>query len=283
MKRTLMVLVLALICLANAQSKPKIVMVSFLPLLESAERISEGRLEVQMLLPVGASPHTFDPTPKDVFRVQNAQLLLLNGYGIDSWLERLWRAGGQRGRLVKLAEQADFPRIGVPGRIDAHVWLDATIMAAMAVEIGNAYALFDPPQAALYKKAALLEKQRLLKLHQEIKLQLEPIRGAGLVVLHNAWNYFARAYGLRIAATVRAQPERGGATAREVVEIVQLMRRENIKALFIEPQLSDRLARSIAADVGAKVFVLDPEGSSLAKDYTGLMRYNMATLLKALR
>ncbi len=282
MKKRMVGLLIAVFCLASAQAKPKTVLVSFLPLLESAERIAGTRLEVRMLLPVGASPHTFDPTPKDVLTVRNADLLLANGYGIDAWFERLWRASGQQNRLVKLAEQAEFARIGQPGRIDSHVWLDASIMFSMAREIGQAYALFDPPNASAYRQAAELEQQRLLALHQEIKLSLEPIRGTGLVVFHNAWNYFVRAYGLRVAATVRIQAERDP-SAKEIAEIVRLMRRENIRAIFVEPQLPDRVARVVAAEVGAKVFVLDPEGSSLAKDYTGLMRYNAATLLKALR
>jgi ABC-type Zn uptake system ZnuABC Zn-binding protein ZnuA len=282
MRRFIVGFFLGLTLIASAQEKPKTVLVSFLPLLESAERIAGNRLEVKTLLPVGASPHTFDPTPKDVLTVRNADVLLASGYGIDVWFERLWRVGGQQARLVKLAEKAEFPRIGVPRRIDAHVWLDASVMASMAREIGLTYALFDPPNAGLYRQAAELEQQRLLALHQEIKWSLEPIKGAGLVVFHNAWNYFVRAYGLRIAATVRLQADRDP-SAKEIAEIVRLMRREQIKAIFVEPQLPDRVARVIALEVGASVFVLDPEGSSLAKDYTGLMRYNAATLLKALR
>ncbi len=276
------ILAVALLMTASAQETPKIVLVSFLPLLESAQRIASGRLEVRMLLSAGASPHTFDPTPKDVLTVRNADLLLLNGYGIDAWLERLWRVGGQQARLVKLAEQAEFLRIGQPGRIDAHVWLDASIMASMAREIGEAYALFDKANATTYRQAAKQEQQRLLELHQEIKVSLEPIRNAGLVVFHNAWDYFVRAYSLRVAAIVRVQAERDP-SAKEIAEIVRLMRREAIKAIFVEPQLPDRMARVIAAEVGAKVFVLDPEGSSLSENYTSLMRYNAATLLRALR
>ncbi len=282
MTRYGLLFLVAWFCLASAQEKPRTVLVSFLPLLESAQRIASGRLEVRMLLSAGASPHTFDPTPKDVLTVRNADLLLLNGYGIDAWLERLWRVGGQQARLVKLAEQAEFARIGQLGRIDAHVWLDASIMASMAREIGEAYALFDKANASAYRQAAVLEKQRLLELHQEIKVSLEPIRNAGLVVFHNAWDYFTRAYSLRVAAIVRVQVERDP-SAKEIAEIVRLMRRENIKAIFVEPQLPDRVARIIALEVGAKVFVLDPEGSSLSENYTSLMRYNATTLLRALR
>lgn len=267
---------------AQGAAAPKPVMVSFLPLLESAQRIAGGRLEVQTLLPVGASPHAFDPTPRDVINVRGMGLLLLSGYGIDLWLERLWRAAGSTSKLVKLAERAVFSRIGEPPMVDAHVWLDASIMAAMAVEIGEAYAAYDPPNAALYTRDAQLEHSRLLALHATIKRDLEPIRGAGLVVFHNAWNYFARAYGLRVLATVRAQADREP-SARELAQIVTLLRREAVKAIFVEPQLPERAARAIAADVGIRVYTLDPEGSGLAKDYTAMMRYNVATLLEALK
>jgi ABC-type Zn uptake system ZnuABC Zn-binding protein ZnuA len=282
----LIVVALALLMLgfveprAAAQRKP--VIVSFLPLLESAQRIAEGKLEVGTLLPVGASPHTFEPTPRDVITVRDAGLLLLSGYGVDGWLERLWRVAGQGARLVKLAERADFVRIGTPPAVDGHVWLDVSVMASMALEIGEAYAAFDPDNAASYRRAANLERSRLLALHGELRRVLEPIRGAGLVVFHNAWNYFARAYGLRVLAIVRVQADREP-SVKEMAELVTLMRRENVKAIFVEPQLPERAARAIAADVGAKVYTLDPEGSALAKDYTSMMRFNAKVLLEALR
>ena len=260
----------------------KPVMVSFSPLLESAERIAAGHFEVQTLLPVGASPHAFDPTPQDVVNVRGAGLLLLSGYGIDAWLERLWRAGDSRSKLVKLAERAAFARIGAPPMVDAHVWLDVSIMAALALEIGEAYAEYDPPRAALYRRNANLEYSRLLALHNELKQALEPIRGAGLVVFHNAWNYFVRAYGLRVLATVRVQADREP-SARELAALVTALRSQRVKAIFVEPQLPSRAARAIASDVGVRVFTLDPEGSGLAKDYTAMMRYNVATLLEALK
>ncbi len=282
MKKLFVFLLVALIFSSQAQSKIPVVLVSFLPLLESAKRIAGDRLEVRMLLPVGTSPHAFDLTPRDVIAARNADLLLANGYGIDAWFERLWRVSGQSVQLIKLAEQAQFVRIGQPGRIDAHTWLDASIMAEMAREIGESYALFDKANASAYRQAAKQEQQRLLALHQEILVSLEPIKNAGLVVFHNAWNYFTRAYGLRVAAVVRVQADRDP-SAQEIAAIVQLMRRDKIKAIFVEPQLPDRMARAIALEVGANVFVLDPEGSNLVKDYTSLMRYNAATLLKALR
>jgi ABC-type Zn uptake system ZnuABC Zn-binding protein ZnuA len=266
----------------RGENSRKPVLVSFLPLLESARRIADSRLEVGTLLPVGTSPHRFDPTPKDLVRVRDAGLLLLNGYGIDAWLERLWRASGGSARLVKLAERASFSRIGAPRAVDAHVWLDASIMAAMALEIGEAYAAYDASNAAVYRRNASSERSRLLALHAELRTNLEPIRGSGLVVFHNAWNYFVRAYGLRVLATVRVQPEREP-SAREMAELVTLMRRERVSALFVEPQLPDRAARAIAGDVGARVYVLDPEGSGLAPDYTTMMRLNASTLLEALR
>jgi ABC-type Zn uptake system ZnuABC Zn-binding protein ZnuA len=284
--RGLIVVALALLMLgfveprASAQRKP--VIVSFLPLLESAQRIASGKLEVSMLMPVGASPHTFDPTPRDVVTVRGAGLLLLSGYGMDAWLERVWRASGQGARLVKLAERAEFARIGQPPNVDGHVWLDVSVMASVALEIGEAYAAFDPDAAALYRRNATLEYSRLLALHGELRRDLEPIRGQSMVVFHNAWNYFARAYGLRVLAVVRVQADREP-SAKEMADVVTLMRRENTRAIFVEPQLPDRAARAIAADVGARVFTLDPEGSLLADTYTAMMRYNVKTLLEALR
>jgi ABC-type Zn uptake system ZnuABC Zn-binding protein ZnuA len=277
-----LVLVLWFVGASSAQRPPKPVMVSFLPLLESAQNIAEKRLKVELFLPAGASPHTFDPTPRDVLRVRQAGLLLLSGYGIDAWLERLWRVDGRRNKLVKLAEQASFARIGTGNAVDAHVWLDASIMGAMALEMGEAFAAHDPTNAAFYRQQAKLEQQRLLGLHKELQQRLEPIRGAGLVVFHNAWNYFVRAYDLRVLAMVRTQADRDP-SAKEIADLLTVMQQHKVKAIFTEPQLPDRAAKAIASDVGAKIFVLDPEGSSLSENYTQMMRYNAKTLLEALR
>jgi ABC-type Zn uptake system ZnuABC Zn-binding protein ZnuA len=277
-----LIFLLSMAVFSVAQAQSKRVLVSFLPYLTSTERIAGGRMIVETLLPPGASPHGYEPTPRDLVTVGRAHALILSGYGIDRWLERLYRASASRAKLFKIAEGLDFVRIGEAGMVDAHVWLDVSIMAQAATAIGEALASVDTNNAGFYRQNALRERERLLQLHQEIKAKLQPLRGQGLVVLHNAWRYFARAYGLEVVAVVRLQPERD-ASAREMAAVITLMRERNIKAIFTEPQLPDRAAQAIARETGTTIVMLDPEGSIETKDYFAMMRFNANNILKALR
>jgi ABC-type Zn uptake system ZnuABC Zn-binding protein ZnuA len=282
MKRVLALLVWLLTAFALSQSERKTVIVSFLPYLTPTERIAAGRLEVRTLLPAGASPHAFDPTPKDLLAVRDAELLILSGYGVDSWLERLHRASDSKAVLVKVAERLEFERIRTGEFVDAHVWLDVSIMAKAAFEIGESLARFDPQQAAFYRRNATRERERLLALHEELKRNLAPIRGAKLVVLHDAWSYFARAYGLEVLGVIRVQADREP-SAKEMADVTKLIREHRIKAIFFEPQLPDRAAKAIARETGVRIGMLDPEGTTENRDYTALMRFNQNVMLEFLR
>jgi zinc transport system substrate-binding protein/manganese/iron transport system substrate-binding protein len=275
-----LMLVVLMMPVVPANPQHGTVLVSFLPYLELAQNVAGGRLNVRLLLTPGFSPHTFDPTPRDLVTVREMGLGIINGYGIDGWIERLARASGSTARIVKLAEILEFERIRSDGGVDPHVWLDAFVMAKAATEVGEAFSRFDPSNAAFYRRNAVVERARLNALHAELRRTLEPVRGAGLVTFHNAWAYFARAYGLRVLAAIEPWPGQEP-SASHYAQIVRTIRASGAVAVFSEPQLPERAARAIAQEASVPLYTLDPEGSGLAKDYTSMMRYNRDTLLKA--
>lgn len=258
------------------------VVVSFQPLYDVTARVAKGGMGVQRIAAAGASPHHYDPTVRDLAQIQRAKVAVTAGLGADSWMERYVKSSRSNARLVRLGDQMTFNRLRSGSSTDPHWWLDASLMAQAARMIGRELGAADPAHAALYRKNAAAEAQRLLALHSELKRTLQPVRGRKLVTFHNAFGYFARAYGLEVVATL-TPPAETVPTPAQMRRAVQVIRQHQVRAIFAEPQLPDRAAQAVAQETGANVFVLDPAGSRGRTDYTVMMRYNRDTLLRALR
>ena len=258
------------------------VIVSFQPLFDVVTRVAGGAADVERAAPIGSSPHTFDPTVRDITRIRAADLAVMAGLGADDWLDRYVQASGSRARVLKLGNVMGFTRLRSGQATDPHWWLDASLMAQAARRTGQELAALDPEHAGLYRAAAEREAANLLKLHRELQVTLASIRGGRLVTFHNAFGYFARAYGLTIAATL-APLEGVDPSPSRLAEAVQTIRTQGVRAVFAEPQLPPGPARTVAAETGVPLFTLDPEGSAAFPNYADMMRANRDTLLRALR
>ncbi|GEM44907.1 metal ABC transporter substrate-binding protein [Deinococcus cellulosilyticus] len=290
--------VLFLIALgASAHAKTNVV-VTIQPYYSIIKNIAGDRAEVTRMVPVGASPETFSPAPADIKTLSRAQLVFMNGLGLDEWLTGVIKNSGTKAKVLEFGEVLKFKPIlaeehageteeehhdehGHEGT-DPHIFLDASLMALAATRAGAELARVDPKNAAYYQQRAKAENQKLLKLHAELKSTLGQVKGQNIVTFHGAFNYFARAYGLKVAAAIEPFPGKEP-SARYVTDVVKLIRSKKVKAVFAEPQLPETAAKTIAESAGVKLFVLDPEGSKLSSDYYGMMRYNRDTLLKALK
>lgn len=293
MKRAFLLFV-ALGAVAHAKTH---VVVTIQPYYSIVRNIAGDRADVTRLVPVGASPETFAPTPADMKTISRSQLVFMNGLGLDEWLTGVIKNSGTKARVLEFGEVLKFTPIVSEEHegeteaeheehhhsgTDPHIFLDASLMALAAIRAGSELARVDPKNAAYYQQRARAENQKLLKLHAELKSGLSAVKGQNIVTFHGAFNYFARAYGLKVAAAIEPFPGKEP-SARYVTDVVKLIRSKKVKAVFAEPQLPETAARTIAESAGVKLFVLDPEGSKLSSDYYSMMRYNKNTLLKALR
>ncbi|KQR18750.1 metal ABC transporter substrate-binding protein [Deinococcus sp. Leaf326] len=274
-----LLLALALSC-ADAQTPS--VMVSFQPLYDVATRVAGTSARVERAVPVGASPHSYDPTVRDLVRLKSADLVFMAGLGADAWLEKYVAASGGRATTVRLGETLKFTPLRSGRAVDPHWWLDASLMAQAAQQMGAALAKADPNNALTYRQNADREAQRLNTLHAELRRTLAPVRGGQLVTFHNAFGYFARAYGLRVVATL-APLEGIEPSTQTMTQAVRTIRTSGVKAVFSEPQLPAGPARAVAAEAGVPLYVLDPEGSAQTPGYADMMRHNRDTLLRALK
>jgi ABC-type Zn uptake system ZnuABC Zn-binding protein ZnuA len=289
----------------SAAARP-LVVVTIHPYFDIASQIGGEHADFVQLLPAGASPHTYDPTPRAVQQVSRADLLIRNGgVGLDEWLLRLITASGSRAPLLSIMDSIEFTPLGSSAHdheseqdhadvetadlesgeffVNPHIWLDVTIMMSAAEAIRDALISIDPDNAGAYTANTAQLLAELAELDQEILSDLEPVRGEPFVPFHDAWPYFAARYGLNLVLEIEPFPGREPSPAY-IAAVLAEIRESGARAIFSERQLSPRPAQVIAEAAGVPVFVLDPEGggSADAESYQQLLRFNTRVLLEAL-
>jgi zinc transport system substrate-binding protein len=281
------------------------VVASIFPVADWVRQVGGDRVQVVTLLPAGSSPHTFDPSPREVRSVGDARLFVKVGLRLDDWTARIAEAAGSRLTIVSLGDN-----LAAGGRLPAvenllesevqksaqdnhahdhdgvnpHFWLDPTLARMAADDIARELARIDPPSSATYARNAARYAAELEVLDTEISSSLSQCRNRSFVSFHNAFCYLARRYGLHVAAVIEEYPGKTPSD-RYVKGVIDQLRRLGIKTVFAEPQLSPRVAEIIALEAGATVDLLDPNGGEKVADrdsYVKLMRYNAAKLRTAL-
>ena len=310
---------LALVVLVSHASAERLVAIaSIFPVTDMVERVGGGRWEVFTLIPAGASAHTYEPTPEQVRLMSRARAFFQIGLGMEFWLEKLVQAAQNSAMLnvdlstgldtlptpaaalepqsqerrqrrhahqhESAAKQAHEPHHAHAGP-DPHYWLDPIRMQQVVTRIAQVLSEVDPDHAAGYREQAQLVRGELETLHQEIQRETQGLSERRFIAMHSAWTYFAPRYDLHQVAVIEPFPGREP-SPRYLAELTKLMRREGVKAVVIEPQLSTSAAQALARETGARVGMLDPTGGPgvPARDnYFALMRYNVAELVKLLR
>jgi ABC-type Zn uptake system ZnuABC Zn-binding protein ZnuA/ABC-type Mn2+/Zn2+ transport system permease subunit len=260
-----------------------------------ARAVGGGDAAVHQILQPNTDPHEYEPRPKDVEATAGAKLVFESGDELDNWMAKVVRQAGGDPRVVVLGDRVP---VRLPGeasgpeasRFDPHWWHDTRNAEAAVRAIRDALAAADPAHRAAYARRAAAYLRRLRALDRRLAACLARLPRAErkLVTDHDAFGYFARRYGLDVVGavipsqTTQAQPS-AGATAR----LVELIRREHVRAVFPESSLNRRLAETIARETGATsrftLFgdTLGPAGSAGAT-YLGMLRANADAIVRGL-
>jgi len=242
------------------------------------------------LLRPGDSPHTYEPTSRDMKAVAQATLLVINGAGLDFWVEKLKSAASDN--MVVVDTSAVLAEEGLllsgdehDGGVNPHYWLDPVLAQKQVEAIASALIAADPDNKDFYLENAADYIAELQSLDEEIKSITQSFSSREFITFHPAWTYFANRYGLVEAAVSEEAPGKEP-TIDEQRQIIDLVRELKVKAIFAEPQFSTKAADAIASDSGAEVLLLDPIGGPklAGKDsYIALMRYNVGQMGEAMR
>lgn len=281
-----LVTVLLTACAAHspAASDKTLVAASIAPLADFARQVGGDRVQVELLVPPGASPHTYELTPSQLRILSRAHLLVLNGVGLEYWSDKVVAASGSPNlRVVDTSVGLDIlagdehDAAGNP-----HVWLSPLNAIHQVERIRDALSEADPDGAAVYADNAERYIAELNALHADFLRRTEGFSSREIVTFHAAWAYFARDYGLEVAAVVETTPGREPSPA-DIAAIVETVKRIGAKAIFAEPQFSSKAAEVIAAESGAQVLFLNPLGFPPDYSYLEMMRANFGEIERALK
>jgi zinc transport system substrate-binding protein len=254
------------------------VVASFYPLAFAAERIGGAKLDIENLTPPGAEPHDIELSPREVGRIQKADVVLYLSHDFQPAVQQ--SVAGASGKVVDLLAGVGLRR-GVgdeAGKSDPHVWLDPVLFAGIVNRIGGVLG---------ERSRAMALAGRVLELGRAYKSGLAHCHRRDFVTSHAAFGYLAARYGLHQIAITGIDPESEPSPQR-LQSLIELVRREHITTVFFERLVSPKLAETIARDSGAKARVLDPiEGltpaeQSRGENYLSLMRQNLVQLRTAL-
>lgn len=288
MKKTAIVLVLAVVTSACLCAEKLSIVVSIAPLYNITRAIAGDKADIILLVPPGASEHTYSPKPSQVMALAKADLFFIIGAGMEFYADKMINASDNRKltvlRLtdgVKLLAGADEDekQFGNP-----HIWLDPVLAEDISEKIKTALISKDPADAAFYRSNAAVFEAKLKKLDLAISAEAKTFRQKELVSFHPAWVYFEKRYGLDEVGVIELTPGRQPSPG-EIEVIISQIKKYKIKTIFAEPQLPRKSADIIAAEAGINVLILDPLGEpkETPDGYIEFIRSNFDIMKEAMK
>jgi zinc transport system substrate-binding protein len=274
----------------NGEKRVKIV-ATFYPMFEFSKQVAGGYADVIGLIPAGAEPHDWEPTAKDMTQIQEADLFVYNGAGIEGWVDKALNSVNKVKNSVVEASKGIELMEGIAEEdvkdtekvLDPHVWLDPILAQKEVQFIEAALEKADPAHKDAYKKNADVYIAKLQELDKSFKDGLANVKRKEFVTQHAAFGYMAKRYGLTQVPIAGLSPEEEPSAAK-MAEIIKFVKENQVKTIFFETLVAPKVAQTVAKEIGAKTSVLNPiegltdDDKKQNMDYIGIMKQNMNAL-----
>lgn len=266
---------------AEARAEPLQLAATIFPLYDIARQVAGPVAEAVLVLPPGASPHTFEPTPAGIRALGGARVLFAIGHGLDDWAARLARgAGVPRVVTVDAGIVLRRPEGGGAG-VDPHYWLSVANARRIATAIAGELERLAPDRKGELEVQLTAYLAKLNATDDEVRRILSDLPTRRMATVHDAFGYFAEAYGLEVAAVFEPYPGLEP-SPRFVIEFQKKIRAAGVHVVFTEPQLAVDALRPIARDLGVTLGVLDPLGGLPGREsYTDLLLFDARAVAAA--
>lgn len=295
---TLLLLLVGLAAPAAAsEARPLRAVASFSILGDLVREVGGSHVAVTTLVGPDSDAHGFSPSPADARKLAEADIVFVNGLELEGWLDRLIRASGTRAPVV-VATTGLTPIQALDGHdhgdgagghaADPHAWQNVANVRIYVANIRDGLTKIDPAQAAAYQDAAAAYLAKLDSLDRDVRATIAtiPPENRRIITTHDAFGYFAAAYGLRFIAPQGISTD-SEASPRDVAAIIRQIRRDRVPAVFLEnisdPRQMEQIARESGARIGGKVYsdaLSGPDGS--APTYIDMMRANVRAFAASL-
>ncbi|MBJ8810033.1 MULTISPECIES: metal ABC transporter substrate-binding protein [Citrobacter] len=292
MKRTGVMIALALgLMTQGALAKTLNVVTSFSILGDITQEVGGKNVNVTTLVGPDGDPHTFEPSPKDSAALSKADVVVVNGLGLEGWLDRLVKASGFKGTLVVASDGVKTHTLDEDGETvtDPHAWNSAANGALYAQNILSGLVNADPQDKAALEASGKPYIAQLTELDAWAKARFSQIPQEKRKVLtsHDAFGYFGRTYGVEFLAPQGLSSE-SEASAAQVAALIKQIKADGVNTWFMENQLDPRLVKQIASATGAQPGgELYPEALSakggVADSYVKAFRHNVETIANSMK
>ncbi|MBU2566034.1 metal ABC transporter substrate-binding protein [Patescibacteria group bacterium] len=279
-----------------------VVATTIFPLFSIANEIAGEKITVINILPPGASPHTFEPSPNTIAELQSAKILFSIGHGADDWTKNLIsqpelddlklvyvddginiKSIQSENNVTEINLNSTEEEHDEHGSEDPHYWLSGVNGELIAKTIELEFENLDPANKDTYQKNLDVFLKNLETVNQNIIKSFATLPNKSIITHHGAWFYFADAYGLNIQGVFELAPGLEP-TANDIARLQSAITSKKVAAVFIEPQLSSQIVQSFIGDTGARVGVLDPLGGVENRmSYIELLQYNAQIIENALK
>lgn len=275
---------------AHAANKVPVV-ASFSILGDIVQELGGERVSVTTLVGANADAHVFQPSPQDAKRVAEAKLVVTNGLGFEGWIDRLITSSGRK-PMVVVASKGINPIESKDdhghGGLDPHAWQDVGNAKRYAATIAKALAKIDPEGAGDYAQREAAYQAKLESLDADIKASIAaiPAERRKLIASHDAFGYFAQAYGIDVISPQGVSTETE-ASAKDVARIIRQIKAEKIPAMFLEnvtdPRLIEQISRETGIRIGGKLYsdALSTQDGA-AGSYIAMMENNIREIRASL-
>jgi zinc/manganese transport system substrate-binding protein len=270
---------------ARAQDRLNVV-ASFSILGDFVGNVGSDRVSVTTLVGPDGDVHVYTPAPADAKKVADAKLLVINGLGLEGWLPRLLQASGSKAPIITATRGIAPLKLGSDA--DPHAWQSVANAKIYATNIRDALVAADPADAEVFRANADHYLTKLDALDREVREAIAkiPANRRKVISTHDAFGYFAAAYGIEFIAPLGVSTE-SEASARDIAGIITQVKTSKIPAVFLENISDPRLMRRIATETGARI------GGTLYSDsltgekgdaptYIDMVRHNIKALTSAL-
>ncbi len=284
--------------LAQAQAQSLQVVTSFSILEDLVKNVGGNKIQIVNFVPRDGDTHSYQPSATDVKALAKARIVFLNGAGLETWFAKLAKNAGGKAQIIELASNLTARKLEEAGHehehqeeTDPHIWWNPNNTIQMINRIRNALSAADKNDQALYWTNAAKYTREIANLDVWAKLEVKkiPISSRKIVTNHDALGYLADHYGFKVVGTIipSGSTERAP-SAKEPAELIRIIRREKVKAIFTENIINAKLAQTIARETNAKIapaLYTDSLGAigSSGETFLKAFRHNIQTLVAALR
>ncbi|MDC8453330.1 MAG: zinc ABC transporter substrate-binding protein [Candidatus Nitrosotalea sp.] len=257
------------------------ILVTFYPIYQFTKAVGGDKVDVSVIIPSGVEPHDWEPTIQDIENLKKANMIIVNGAGLEPWIPKLV---SENPNMVIVDSSKNIQLLKHDNNMtDPHIWLDPILVKIQVQNIADGLIKIDPKNADYYQHNANQYKEKLDSLDNEIKTDLANCNKKDFLSFHDAFSYFSKEYGLNQNTIVGGLNPEAEPTAQTLEEMTQKAENLGIHVVFTEEAVNPQISKVIADEIHGKVLVLSPlEVTNIHDDYIEKMQNNLSNLKEAL-